>query len=484
MRQTPSPDAPRASRGRRAARACSALALLLLCAAHAAAQTATDPKLARAVAALRNVDPDKLTEAQQDAKAQELERAFDTLTGAGPAGAAALRAELRRLESTRQRDDRFRLAAAHLLWRISKVEGAEEVAAIWHTTPLKAHYGYVFYTAFDAAATRDERALPMLRAVLRDKEGSVYFMTHAMRVNWPLTHEFIWGAFGAKAPPALARVVETSTHPVELASAVLLLADAQHLPSLPRIRQLAATGTGDVRRSAVRALGVFGHPQDYNFLVAGLRSADPTLAFDHAFALYEYEDLRAVPALVALLDTRDENLQGEVVLALAHLLTPAALDALHRHSRLPNNSRGRIMSGDFLQRFFGETKLTWEAYAALPPAEQEAAVRRWRENRTVAELGGGQGRMLTREAFLKLAEHWQREHRLVRPGGGRVEAGEIISAATPEDIGLLLDVRGALYHRLSDECLYEVERVDAALRHLGRSRYRRSTFVTEKVEAK
>jgi hypothetical protein len=84
----------------------------------------------------------------------------------------------------------------------------------------------------------------------------------------------------------------------------------------------------------------------------------------------------------------------------------------------------------------------------------------------------------------KLTETQKASHRLERPGGVKVEVGEILSAATPADIDLLLDVRGALYHRLSDECLYEVERVNAALRRLGRSRYRKATGITEKAETK
>lgn len=463
----------------------AALALLVLVAAPpAAAQAVSGPDLARAVAALRNIDADKLTEEQQDAKARELEWAFETIEKAGPAGTAALKAELRRLETSRQRDDRFRLAAAALLWAVSQHAEAETVAGIWDRTPLKAQYNYVFYTAFAAATTRDERALPMLRAVLRDKEGEVYFPAHAMRVQWPLTHEFVWGTFGAKAAPALAHVVETSEHPVELASAVILLASAQHLPALPRIRQLAASGTGEARRWAVRALGVYGHPQDYDFLAAGLRTADPALAFDHAYALYEYEDLRAVPALVARLGAADADLQFELVVALGHLLTPEGLAALRRHAEASKDARSKGASAEFLKRFLDETKLTWVAYDALPPAGREAAVRRWREQQTVERLGGGHGRVLKREEFQRLAAVWERESRLQRPGGASVEAGELISATTPEDIPRLLDVRGALYQRLSDECLYEVRRIDVALRHLGRSRYRRATFTTEKVEAK
>jgi HEAT repeat protein len=483
MRETPSPNAsPFIGR---AARGLGALALLLVCAARALpAQAADNQQLARAIAALRNVNPDQLTEAQKETKLDELIQAFDFIGKAGPAGAAALKAELRRLDEAKQRDDRFRLAAASLLWNISKLGEAETIAAIWNTTALRSQYNYVFYAAFDAAVTRDERALPMLRAVLRDREGTVFFGAHAMRVQWPLTHEFIWGAFGAKAGPALARVLEAPRGEVETASAVLLLAGAQHLPSLPRIRELAASGQGEARRAAVRALGLFGHPQDYDFLVAGLRSPDPALAFSHAYALFEYEDLRAVPALVALLGAADESVQVEAVAALTHLLTPAALEALRRHSQSSKTARARAASDEFIERFLEDMKLSWDAYAALPPGGKEATVRQWREQLTVVRLGGGQGRPLTRDAFLRLAGDWQLKHRLVRADGGRVEAGEILSAATPADIDLLLDVRGALYRRLSDECLYEVRRVDAALRHLGRSRYRRHTFTTEKVEAK
>lgn len=484
MRETLSPNAR--ARLARAARGLGALALLLAGAARALpAQAAADQQLARAVAALKNIDPDKLSEAQKETKLDALIEAFDTITKAGPAGAAALKAELRRMDEAKQRDDRFRLAAASLLWAISKLDEAGAIAAVWNVTPLKSQYNYVFYTAFEAAETRDERALPMLRAVLRDREGTVFFGAHAMRVQWPLTHEFVWGAFGAKGAPALARVLETSADEVESASAVLLLAGAHHLPSLPRIRELAAGGKGEARHAAVRALGLFGHPQDYDFLVAGLRSTDPALVFSHAYALYEYEDLRAVPALVALLGAADESVQREAVAALTHLLTPAALEALRRHSQTSKHAGPRAGSGDFVKSFLEDTKLSWAAYAALPPAEREATVVRWRDYRDGLRLSaGGEGRPLTRAAFVRMAETWQRSHRLERPDRRKIEVGEILSAATPADIDLLLDVRGALYHRLSDECLYEVRRVDAALRHLGRSRYRKQTRTAEKVEAR
>ena len=60
----------------------------------------------------------------------------------------------------------------------------------------------------------------------------------------------------------------------------------------------------------------------------------------------------------------------------------------------------------------------------------------------------------------------------------------LLLAAVPDDIDLLLEVKAAVMMRLSDECLYEVARIDRTLRRLGRSRYRKVTGLTEKVEAR
>src|SRR5262249_55553876 len=72
----------------------------------------------------------------------------------------------------------------------------------------------------------------------------------------------------------------------------------------------------------------YGHPQDSDFLIAGLRSAVPEEVYIHVYALYEYEDLRAVPSLIPHLKMDNEFFRREVIATLIHLLTPASLDAL------------------------------------------------------------------------------------------------------------------------------------------------------------
>ena len=127
-----------------------------------------------------------------------MDRAWNTLTSAGPKGGLALKAELRKLEVSKEKDDLFKLGAAVVLWQIGKAKEAETVAALWSgDVDLNANYSYVFFTAFQAAVTQDPQVVPLLVA---DPEGSEKwsFSPHNVRVDWPLSHAFIWGSFGAK----------------------------------------------------------------------------------------------------------------------------------------------------------------------------------------------------------------------------------------------------------------------------------------------
>lgn len=436
------------------------------------AQNASGPKLERAIAALRHIDPEKLSESQQEKKAKEIDEAWAFIKKAGAAGINRLKEEVRRVDEAKERDDFFKLNAATLLWGISQFKEVEAIAAIWNTTPLRAQYRYVFYTAFDAAIKQDPRAVPMLLAVLKDKEGEVSFDLHSMEVKWPLTHEFIWGAYGTKGLPVLAQFLETSSDTVELASAILLLTSAQYLPALPRIREIAANGKGEARLVAIQSLGVFGHPQDYDFLISGLRSNDSEIVWRHVYALYEFGDLRAVPLLIPLLETKDAKLEMETLAALTYLFTPASVEAIYKYFQTKSGQAEAISSS------FDEIGFKWEDYLKMSAQEREKLITALRNKREDSKFKLQTGeRAYTPDAFLRAAAGWKQKHNMAG-----VQVSEILSGATANDIGLLLDVKATLYKRLSDEAMYEVKRIDEAVKHLGRSRYRKVAGITEKVE--
>ena len=442
-------------------------------------QERSQEDLERAVAALRHIVPGRLSEAEEQTKGQELDDAWLTIQSHGNEGALRLKREIAQLESTGEKDHFFALGASALLWRMGGLEHAETIAEIWNSTPVHVQYLYVFYTAFEAAKTQDQRALPMLTACLRDKQGSIFVSRHSMRVAWPLSHEFLWGTFGPQGLATLNTILNSSKNVVEVESAIVLLSKGQYLEALPAIRRVAAEAEGDVAATAIRCLGMYGHPQDYEFLIAGLRSGDPSELHQYAFALFEYGDLRAVPHFVPLLKAEDAALRYEVIAALTQLLTPRGFEAIHEHSTGTQDEDERKLCQKFVGKVLEDLNVTLDAYSTKSAEEKAAllaALRKRFEERYVLKEGE---RRLTHNQFVEAAEEWKTSHRITE---GKYRWVEARHATTPAGIGLLLEVKAFLYWRLSDECLYEVRRIDELVKRLSRRRYRRAVGVCDKVE--
>jgi hypothetical protein len=94
-------------------------------------------------------------------------------------------------------------------------------------------------------------------------------------------------------------------------------------------------------------------------------------------------------------------------------------------------------------------------------------------------------KVLTRAQLLKSTEEWKKSHHMrVSSSEMPVTARELLAAATVDDMPVLLEVKAAVLARLSDECLYEVQSINAAVKRLGRSRYRKEVGITAKAEAR
>lgn len=454
------------------------LTLLLVLALSSTAQTSSVEK---AISFLRQIDPDKVKATDEEMVVKQIEAAWDTIHKAGPTGEARLKQEL----GQPGQSDYFKLNGAALLWDLSGLDEADTIASIWSSTRLEVQSNYVFYPAFEAAQKQDSRALPMLVAVLGNDKFSIYVAPHAMDVKWPLTIQFIWGAFGPKGLPVLLNVLKNSHSSIEIQSATILLTDAQYLDALPVIRDLAHARDADSRRTAITALGFFGHPQDYDFLIAGLQSTDREDVFRYAIALYEYEDLRAVPHLIPLLEAPDQRMRHEAFAGLSHLLTSQSVDALVKYAQ---RARGEEKAevNEYLESELKEYGVTLSNYlqkSGQEKAEAIDSVRRQREaNRFLLHRGE---KDFTHAEFVNAAEAWKKSHHM-RMSSGDMPVGvqRILTAATVNDLELLLEVKAAVFARLSDEGLGEAQRIDTVIKRLGRSRYRKDAGITEKAEAR
>jgi WD40 repeat protein len=429
--------------------------------------------LEKAIATLRHIDPSKLSQAEQDQKSKDLDKAWNTIRAAGKNGVTRLKKEIEEVEKSGEKDHFFKLNAAAFLWDVGKFDEVDAIVSLWSSAPLTFHYHYVFHTAFAAAATQDPRVLPLLKIILRDYRGVA--QTSHMPVRWPDSHEFIWGAYGPKGLPVLMEILKTSKDPVELMSAVHLLADAQYLEALPFIRNLSRNDNVEVRVWPILELGHFGHPQDYAFLISGLQSGNENDISAHITGLGYYGDLRAVPHLIPFLKSNNPSVRADAIYALRVLLTPASLQALRDHEGQAKDTREAQTCKRVVETVLKNMNLTWADYQSKAPEEKEKLIEELRARNLSFQT---EERRLSREVFLKAASLWKEHHRLP----SWLQAKHLMTAATVEDITLLLDVKGAVLLRLSDECLYETRSIDEAVRYVGRSRYRKDPGVTQKVE--
>jgi hypothetical protein len=291
-----------------------------------------------------------------------------------------------------------------------------------------------------------------------------------------------WDAYGPGAWPALEEVLQSAQDRDMLVSACWLVAMAQHLPALPAVRALVKSRDAEIRGNALVALGLFGHPDDYPLLLSGLTVQDPAEPWYAVSALALFGDLRAVPRIVPFLADPDVKTREDALLALFELPTPEGLDALIPVvEALPGDDHGLFFEGQ-LTEILGDLGSSPDGWKALSREEKE---RRLAARRAASEaefaLRPGE-RTLSHEDFVKAAAEWTARRRI---SGGEfewVEDRHVLAAATAVDLGLLLRVRGVVYGRLSDECLYEVNTLNRLITRLGRSRFRAEPGVCKEVK--
>jgi internalin A len=434
---------------------------------------AEEQSVDQAVRSMRGIQVDKLSKVDKESKAVELDKAWTTLGTGGPTAVKALHQALAEDRQNGNSDDFFALAAAALLWKIGGATEADEIARIWQTARQTVNYNYVYGTALMAARTRDQRVLPMLRALLHEKQGNFFVFQHAMTLAWPQSMEFVWGMYGPGGMGCLQDVLEHSNDPAELETAMVLLAGAQQVEALPAIRRLVKHEHADVRAKALECLGTFGHPQDYELLAAGLDSGNADDLIAHINGFTQYGDLRAATLVARHADSPDEKVRQAAIQALMELPCPQALAAIQKREGVASDADEKKFCQICTKRLTDFVGATWEVYSAKSPAEQQnlfnASRKKLEEEQSAPETSD---RKLTRAEFVEAAKQWQQDHRITGEKYKWIEPRHILAVATADDLPLLLDVRARVYERVSDECLEDVAKLDGLIFRLGRSRYR------------
>lgn len=424
-----------------------------------AAEGVSDAMLAEAVTCLRGIDPDALTYQEKVEKSTEIDRAWQTLSNAGMRGRDALVAELEAVGRSGEEDTFFKLSATALLWQMTGVDDADLIARTWRTAPFEVQYRYVFSTAYQAALTRDERVLPILVAFLCDKSGSTVIPMHSLTIKWPLGVEFVWGVYGPAGFAVLTEIIEESSDPVMVESALEALACSGHVPALPAARRLALDGaTAGIRQAAVRFLGWHGHPQDWEVVLRGLMSEDAGDVWTSLWAIYEFDDERGDQYAIEFLNHPDGTVRREAAAALLHLSTADGLDALLRAEGEMHAFR------DLAEERLSLVGLTGEGFLALAPAAKKAVAAELKK--TIRGTGSGASRLRRKEA-LAVANRWLDEG-CVSANTEAERPYALAQALLTDDVILLQQVRAEMYGRVSDEALYDVHAINLIIQQLLR----------------
>jgi len=458
---------------------------LVFCVQPTFAQDATDKrtKLDDAIAVMRNIDPTSLDADEREAFSKKLHKAWKVLVSAGDRGRERVLLELKRLDERKIEDDFFKLDASKLLWVGWQFDAAETIGAIWQSTPLGFHYDRAFHIAYEAARTKDPRALPMMKSLLGDDQNRAFLPKHVLTLAWPLPLEFIWGVYGTKGRSELLAVLKSSKDPATLKSAVVLLAKARYRKALPTLRKVARNGPGEARLFAIEWLGECGHPDDRAFLVSGLKSGDSQTVIAHLMGLACYDDMSTASAVAELLESGEADIRDQTIRTLMYVLGADAIKALHDHAASTKNASERERCQRIVDRILLAAELDYKGLSALPKAEADERLLLANPIESSLRLKPDD-RELTHEELRKACLDWKSRARIT---GGKfewIESRHVLSVATAKDLKRLLMVRAAVYRRLSDECLYEIEILNEVLRRVGRMRYRKIPGLCMKVEPK
>ncbi len=460
------------------------LALVLLVAATAAAPAPASPAAAQpaassaappagpktveaAVAELRRVVVADIPEGERRAKQERCGEAEKLLSESGEAGCGALEAELRKMRAAGEKDTYFQATAAQVLFRVRGIAGAPAVAEAVRGVDPETEIMYLWELLSAAAATRDARALPLLRiALATDEDASpVLFLDHGMTIPWPFFLWFTYGMYGRDACSDLQAAAAGADARVAV-SAVHAIGSLRCPAASPLLRGWAAGADAARAPVALRALGTLGDPADRALFLACPGREPAEVRRVCAYGAVELGDPALVPAFLKLATDEDAQVRREAVIGLLRLPTVeggrvvlAALKEMGEEAKgleqqLRDMGRWNDVDGDALLR--GEE----DAWKRLAASELE------RTSRTLARRPGDP--VMTRASLEKTVATWEKEGRV----GGDLEAQtrSLLAIATPDDLPALFRARARVLLRQSDESMDELEFLEHVIKVLDRRR--------------
>ncbi len=342
---------------------------------------------------------------------------------------------------------------------------AAAITAALTGTASAALRGIDFFTAYDAALARDAGALPTLVAFLSDRSGPIFMPQHSLSIEWPVSLDFVWGAYGPEGYPVLVEIAAESGDPVMVESALAVLCTSEYPDALPVARRLAIEGeTPGIRRAAVRLLGWHGRARDWERLLIGLMSDDADDISASLWAIHKSGDDRAVSYAIPFCNHPDPWIRDEALSILALACTPESIQAMHKVCDDRPDDTGMDEFAFYIDALLWMAGLDRVTYCALPPVDREQAIARAKAILYGPRPGAAP---LSRDEALAMVAQWTEKGRIICDGLDDVEH-QIAAALVRDDIPRLQELRASIYRRLSDETLRDVAKVESIMQKVVR----------------
>ena len=403
-----------------------------------------------------------LSEAEKEQEAIKLDNAWNTLISNGNKSVKKLKNTYNNMVTAQKVNVFFALSATAVIWKISKLEESEFIAEVWGNVDQSQNYNYVFSAAFEAARTHDPKALPMLKALLGNMDGTFYVSSHAMDLKWPDTLEFIWGVYGYDGFEVLNDVLEESKNSIELKSAMRLLAGAFYLPARSNIVELTKSKDKEVRDVALNSLSFYCIPDDTNLLVTAAKEGNQS-AMIGLINTYNRACIDLIDLYINSEDKEDNNIG---YYACYKILSKKGTDIIVDIIDHPEKSNLSERDLNKIQNhIFQKLNTNIDKYKEMSEVEREKLFIHIPDKSGINYLI--EDKRITHDQFIEAVKYWREKGRITSNEETKeVTEEQAFAVATPEDIKLLYDLRATFYERLSDEALYDVGDANNLIRNI------------------
>ena len=460
------------------------LMFLLLCMNTISYASKADDARA-AIEALRSLPMDELLELAKtdrvkanklwDENVKIIQTSWSTIENAGYDGASELDFRLKSAlrDNNPEKEVFFKLNGASLLWKIRKLHAAETIGQVWSSTPLDKHYNnYVFYTALEAANTRDSKALPMLLPLLGNRKGeaSMYPFT----VNWESARDIIWGAYGVTSLPSILELLQNNaTDPLKRIDCLYVVSRYHYLEALPTVRQLAAKNNKEVKIEAIRALGRYAHPSDKVFLLNTLKiQKDEEIINACLWALGQGKYTDTVSEIKPFFNAKELYVREAAYTALRVMKTRESIELLLQQLKTAPIETDK----DILHKILGGLRFDPDEYDKLSNSEKNQLflsdyedLFRKRENLKYEEP---RNRELLEKKFEEIKRADFLPRMLSAINQKRLPTYGVLEKAKVEDLPLMYELRSAIYGKPSKVLMYEVYLLEVFINKLVQKNYK------------